>query len=313
MSANLAERPPAQKVPNLPSCFKRTTVGLEIQGVITFKQFMLAFTTLDKTGRGYQWWIGDVLNEGEKRFPEDYAQVIDPIEEEKRENEGKGETFRHYQQVACRIPIRRRRQNLYFGHHQAVAYFDENGQEHWLDLAEREGWSVDKLRKKIKKAREGGAANDPALDLQVLQDPAIRQWLDGYRSVIMNQDDELRDLIKTNDLQGAKFLHRMTLAHTDQVVRQLDRTLAIDCGIVKKAVASMLSATSEVLSKAMRVRGFFMSEADLVDRLTLLVDLGEVKKEKAEALRHEGAKGDVVWEYKAIRSEHVEKDDDDWI
>lgn len=313
MSQSLAERPPAPKVPNLPSCFKRTTVGLEIQGAITFKQFMLAFATLDKTGRGYQWWIGDVLNEGEKRFGDDYAQVLDPIEEEKRENEGKGETFRQYQQVACRIVFGRRRPNLYFGHHHAVAYMPEVEQEHWLDLATNEGWSVDKLRKKIKKAREGGAENDPALDLQILQDPVIRQWLDGYRSVIMNQDDELMELIKTNNLQGAKFLHRMTLAHTDQVVRQLDRTMAIDCGIVKKAVASMLSATSEVLSKAMRVRGFFMSEADLVDRLTLLVDLGEVKKEKAEALRHEGAKGDVVWEYKTIQGKGVEKDDDDWI
>lgn len=311
----VAETTTASRVSNLPAWCRRTTVGLEIEGEPTFDQWAASFATLDKTGRGYQWWIGDSLNEGERRFPEEYAQVIDPTEEEKRENEGRGETYDIYRQVACRIGLPRRRGSLYFGHHQAVAYMEsEEEQEHWLDLTEAEGLSVAALRRKIKKAREGGAENDPALDLQILQHPAIRQWLDEYRALIANHDEQLEDVIKTNELPAAKFLHRMTLAHTEQTMRQLDRTLAIDCGVVKKAVAFMLSATFEIIGKAMRTRGFFMSNADLDDRLKLLIDLGEVKKEKAEELRHEGAKGDVVWEYKTIRKPgNVEKDVDDWI
>lgn len=309
------------KVPNLPSWCKRTTVGLEIGKKVTFKEWSKSFETLEKTGRGHQWWIGDSLNEGESRFPEDYAQVLDPIEEEKRENEGRGETYRQYQQVAFRVPIRRRRQKLYFGHHQTVAYLEEEEQEHWLDLAEQEGWSVDKLRRKIKKAREGGSENDPALDLLVLQDPLIRQWLEDYKALVVHHDDELGDLIKANDLTGAKFLHRMTLAHIEHADRQLERTEATDCGLIKKALGFLITATIDVIGRCMRNRGFFMSDADLSVRLEYLTDpaVNEVRKEKAETLRHEGQKGDVVWEYKLPKAngqqaKQAEADrDDEWI
>lgn len=318
MMTALSEAP---KVPNLPSWCKRTTTGLEISKTITFAEWTKAFQTLEKTGRGHQWWIGDGLNEGEQRFGEDYAQVLDPIEEEKRENEGKGETYRQYQQVACRIERGRRRPNLYFGHHHAVAYLHVEEQEHWLDLAAQEGWSVDKLRRKIKKAREGGSENDPALDLLVLQDPLIRQWLEDYKSLIAHHDDQLGDLIEANQLVGAKFLHRMTLAHIEHADRQLERTEAIDCGVIKKALGFLLTATIEVIGRCMRNRGFFMSEADLSARLDYLTDaaVAEVKKEKAEELRHEGQKGDVVWQYKLPKTngqpaKQAEPDrDNEWI
>lgn len=313
MSAQLTEPP---KVPNLPPWCKRTTVGLTIVGKPTVQQWLNAFETLDKTGKGHQWWIRDHLNEGEQRYPEEWAQALDPEEEQKRENEGKEETYRHYKQVSFRIPVRRRRRNLYFGHHQTVAYMEDEEQDHWLDLATEEGWSVDKLRKKIRKAKLGGAENEPAFDLQVLQEPAIRQWLEDYRALISKHDDQLQDLVKENEsLKGAKFLHRMTLTHINHTMRQLDRTVAIDCGVIKKALGYLLTATFEVITRAMRNRGFFMSEADLMDRLNMLVQLGEVLKRKAEEQRHEGQRGDVVYEYKLAKSGHADKDKDDseWI
>jgi hypothetical protein len=313
MSAALTDPP---KVLNLPSWCKRTTVGLIITGTPTVEQWLNAFETLDKTGKGHQWWIGDHLNEGEQRYPEEWAQALDPEEEHKREQEGKEETYRHYKQVAFRFPVRRRRRNLYFGHHQTVAYMEEEEQDHWLDLAVEEGWSVDKLRKKIKKARLGGAENEPAFDLQVLQDPAIRQWLEDYRGLISNHDNQLQELIKGGeDLKGARFLHRMTLTHINHVDRQLERTVAIDCGAIKKALGYLLTATIEVIGRAMRNRGFFMSDADLDDRLTMLVQLEEVWKRRAEEQRHEGQRGEVVYEYKLVKSGHADKDRDDaeWI
>lgn len=304
----------APKVPNFPGWCKRTTIGLEIVGKPTVQQWLGAFETLDKTGKGHQWWIGDHLNEGEQRYPEEWSQALDPDEELKRENEGKEETYRHYKQVACRIPFRRRRRNLYFGHHQAVAYLEEEEQEHWLDLATEEEWSVDKLRKKIKKSKIGGAENEPALDLQVLQDPLIRQWLEDYKSLISAHDDNLSSLIQDNDVAGAKFLHRMTLAHINHAERQLERTLASDCGVIKKALGYLLTAALDVVGRVMRNRGFFMSEADLNDRLELMVQLGEVTKKKAEELRHEGAKGDVVYQYKLVKTGHGDRDSDaDWM
>lgn len=313
MQTTTIERPP--NVPNLPPWCKRTTVGLDIVGKPTVQQWLNAFETLDKTGKGHQWWIGDHLNEGEQRYPEEWSQALDPVEEEKRDNEGRNETYYQYKQVASHIEKSRRRPNLYFGHHHAVAYMEVEEQEHWLDLAVEENLSVDKLRKKIKKAKLGGAENEPAFDLQVLQDPAIRQWLEDYRALISNHDDQLQELIKGNeDLKGAKFLHRMTLTHINHAVRQLDRTVAIDCGVIKKALSFLLTATLEVVAKAMRNRGFFMSDADLTDRLNMLVQLEEVKREKAEELRHEGQKGDVVYQYKLAKNGHVDKDSDaDWI
>jgi hypothetical protein len=312
MSAALTSPP---KVPNLPSWCKRTIVGLTIVGKPTVQQWLDAFETLDKTGKGHQWWIGDHLNQGEELYPEEWAQAIDPVEEQKRENEGKGETYRQYKQVAFRIDAGRRRPNLYFGHHHAVAYMEVEEQEHWLELAIEENLSVDKLRKKIRKSKVGGSENDPALDLMVLQEPAIRQWLDDYRAMVSAHDDALESLIKENeDLKGARFLHRMTLTHINHTVRQLERTNAIDCGVIKKALGYLITGTIEVIGRAMRNRGFFMSDADLNERLNLLVQLGEVTKKKAEELRHDGAKGDVVYQYKLVKAGQMDKDSDaEWI
>ena len=161
MSANLAVVERLPRVPvvhNFPSYCKRTAVGLEIARRPSFDEWRQIFETADTTGRGHQWWIGDALNRGEEWFPEDWAQVLNPDEEQKREAEGRFETYQIYKQVAGHISQPRRRGSLYFGHHQAVAYMEsEEEQEFWLDLAEEQHLSVDKLRRKIRKAKTGDA------------------------------------------------------------------------------------------------------------------------------------------------------------
>lgn len=297
----------SKKAPSFPPWCKRTTTGLTIdKSHLSFDEWQKAFEAADANGKGHQWWIGDALNEGEKRFPDKWSQVLDPTEEERRADEGQAKTYREYQQVACRFVPARRRANLRFGHHHAVTYaMSDEEQDYWLDRADAEHLSVDKLRRKIRKARTGDAEGEPALDIQVLQDPAIRQWLHSYQALITDHDGTLPEV------EGAKFLHRMCLAHSEEAERQLERTLAIDCGVVKRAVGLSLSATSDEIQRAMRVRGFFMSRADLEDRLKLLTDLGEIRKVKAEEQRVANARGDVVYEYQIVRKPGQPDTDDE--
>ena len=284
-----------------PSWCRPTRTTLEIEKPqITFADFQEAFNAAEDANKGHQWWIGDLLNLGEQLLPEEYAQVLDPVEEIEREESG--ESYRQYQQVAFRIKPGRRLPDLSFSHHQAVAYgMTEEEQDEWLARASKERWSVDRLRKKIKRAREGGNTADPADDLQVLANPELRQWLTDYRRLISAQDDRLQALIEKNpEIAYAKFLHRLTLAHIAQTDRQLERTSAIDCDVVRTAIRYELSGTFARIEQALRIRGYFMSSAQLNDTLELLINLGEVTKRRAEAQRHEdtGQRGEVPYEYR---------------
>jgi len=106
--------------------------------------------TLGRVDSARQWWIGDWLNYGEWRYGEKYAQGMDATGLDYS-------TLNSYRWVCERIENVRRRTNLSFGHHEAVAAFDAADQDEWLDRAEAKGWSVYELRKQIRNR----AAVDP--------------------------------------------------------------------------------------------------------------------------------------------------------
>lgn len=320
MATAIAESIPAAPLvrpkvaPPFPAWCKRTTVGLEIKKPkITFHEWLRVFEAADANEKGHQWHIGDALNEGENRWPEEYAQVLDPDEEERRTDEGQAKTYREYQQVSCRFIPARRRANLYFGHHHAVAYamVDEE-QDRWLDLAEGEKWSVGKLRKKIKRAGEGGDEDATPADLLVLQDPALRQLLGDFKAMVGTYDDKLTALIKERDLDGARFLHRYFRATITTADGQLDRDVNTDCKVVRRAIAAQLSPAMPAIEHEMRVRHYFMSTSDLKDRLDLMEGMGVIVGHRAEDQRHADARGDVVYEYKIARRASDDDDDIVW-
>jgi hypothetical protein len=92
------------------------------------------------TERARGWWWGDYILYGERRYGEMYAQAMDLSGLQYT-------TLAHYVNVCKRIDFCRRRQNLTFSHHAAVArdYLTTKQQDRLMLASERLFWSVKKL------------------------------------------------------------------------------------------------------------------------------------------------------------------------
>lgn len=93
--------------------------------------------------RGLQWWIGDLLNEAERRYGHEYAQLAEAT--------GLSEGALQRRMYVCReVPVKRRRAGLPFSVHLAVASLGARDQERWLKVAAEEQLTAAVLRERIK-------------------------------------------------------------------------------------------------------------------------------------------------------------------
>jgi hypothetical protein len=97
------------------------------------------------------WWLGDWLVFGERNYLR-YRDAIDATGLDYQ-------TLRNYAAVARRFPLSRRRDTLSFQHHAAVAALGPAVQDHWLDLAAANHWSLHALRDHLR-----GVQSDPDAD-----------------------------------------------------------------------------------------------------------------------------------------------------
>ncbi|MFI0374185.1 LmbU family transcriptional regulator [Actinomadura sp. 1N219] len=117
------------------------------------------------------WWLGDWLLYGQARYPDRYQRAIDRT--------GLSyQTLRNYAWIARRFPVSRRRDTLSMQHHAVVAALSDDEQEIWLELAERESWSVNRLKSRVRAERSRPApASDPVVVLKMEIDPnRRRRW-----------------------------------------------------------------------------------------------------------------------------------------
>jgi hypothetical protein len=98
-----------------------------------------------------QWEIGDLIVEADTKWGEKYLRAAEVTGRPEK-------TLRNYVRVASKFDMARRRDNLTFGHHDAVAGLDTAGQDAWLDKAMKNNWSVSVLRTKLPSKQ---AALDP--------------------------------------------------------------------------------------------------------------------------------------------------------
>jgi len=89
------------------------------------------------------WRLGYMLLEGERRFGEDAACVLDP-------DQFHEVTYRKARYICSRFPPERVRHGLSFSHHEAVAKFDTEEQDMWLDRATENNWTRDELRQQLR-------------------------------------------------------------------------------------------------------------------------------------------------------------------
>ena len=141
---HLARRPVASAA-ELPHAFRPT--ALELPDGLSYDAWAsLGRDVLRPMARGMQWWIGDWLNFGERRYGEKYAQAIDVTGYDYA-------TLNGLRWVAERVEVVRRRTNLSWSHHKEVAALEPADQKRWLDRAERESLTRADLRAAVREAK----------------------------------------------------------------------------------------------------------------------------------------------------------------
>lgn len=116
-----------------------TSLRLHDPTALTWAQFERLGQFLGTLGQAYCWWVGDLLVYGEEVFGEEYAQIEAKLPHSEH-------TLQNYRWVASRIPRTRRRASLGFGVHEAVASLEPKERDHWLDVAEQNGWKRQDMR-----------------------------------------------------------------------------------------------------------------------------------------------------------------------
>jgi hypothetical protein len=121
-----------------------TEVGLELPAGLPRAEWEQIGDTLHRIEKGVQWWLGDWWRYGEREYGEAAAQAVNV-----GVNLG---TLQNAAWVASKVDSSRRREDLSFGHHQAVAPLEPDEQDEWLDKAAGSDMSVGELRGRIKNA-----------------------------------------------------------------------------------------------------------------------------------------------------------------
>ena len=140
-------------------------VGLSLAKDLSYAEWEQVGFKLAKFGRSMQWWIGDWINYGSKKYGETYKAAI----------EATGfvySTVKRFSHVCSEFELDRRRSNLAFQHHMEVWGLKTQDQDELLDIAERDGLSCAKLRELVRQ-KKGLENTQEAIELQVVKDQSI--------------------------------------------------------------------------------------------------------------------------------------------
>lgn len=132
-----------------------TPTALVLPPDIPFEQYMSMAAMFSELHRRTAWYIGDLLNYGEKMYGEKYAQAEAVTGLNKQ-------TLMNYASVCSQIPRSRRREDLNFSIHAEVAYLEPAEQKKWLEQSAKNGWTREDLRA----ARKSEDGLPPAVEVE---------------------------------------------------------------------------------------------------------------------------------------------------
>jgi hypothetical protein len=118
-------------------------VGLDIPADLRYDRWERAGYQLAGIVESSAWCLGDWLVYGKQRFADRYQRAIQAASLDYQ-------TLRNYAWVARRFEMNRRRENLSFQHHAEVASLPVAEQDHWLECAEKYGWTRNQLRRQVR-------------------------------------------------------------------------------------------------------------------------------------------------------------------
>ena len=118
-----------------------TSLRFENLEGLTWEKYEELGRFLGSLGRGYPWWVGDLLNAGEDVFGEEFAQIEALLPHSPQ-------TCANYKSVAKHV-LSSRRHGLHMTLVSEVAYLPPKQRDELLARAKREGWK----REEMKEAR----------------------------------------------------------------------------------------------------------------------------------------------------------------
>jgi N6-adenosine-specific RNA methylase IME4/ADP-ribose pyrophosphatase YjhB (NUDIX family) len=151
-----------QEIIKIPYC-QITENSLCIQENIGKEQWDQIGIILKTMEKSIQFWIGDWIRFGEKKWGKMYkeAEEITGLE---------NNTLRHIKSVSDNIDSCRRRHNLSYSHHAEIVGLNEEQQEKLLDKAESENLSVRDIRQEVKQIkRQEQINNNPEMPDDVFE------------------------------------------------------------------------------------------------------------------------------------------------
>jgi N6-adenosine-specific RNA methylase IME4 len=120
---------------------KLTTSGLDLPEDLPFVEWLEVGRGLRALEGAVQWWVGDWLSYGERKYGEKYTEAVAATGYAYA-------TLNAARWVAQRIEPVRRRTSLSWSHHKEVAALGVAEQEVLLGAAETEGWTRNELRRR---------------------------------------------------------------------------------------------------------------------------------------------------------------------
>lgn len=142
-----AGAPPASARPPLPG--KVTPVSWEPHDTLGEREWLALGRHFGQVSRCSQFWLGDWLNYGERRWGKTYAQAARATGYDVR-------TLRNIAYVAGRVQVSLRNDGLSFTHHALVAPLPPDEQVRWLGFARAERLSVEDLKSAMRSEQRSG-------------------------------------------------------------------------------------------------------------------------------------------------------------
>lgn len=131
-----------------------TSLTFSNPAILTIEHFMeIAGTFLAPIGRGYPWWVGDLLNMAEDICGEEWSQLEALLP-------SSPQTQANYKSVAKHVP-RSRRRGMHLSTVEPVAYMPPKQRDELIQQAAQEGWKREEMREAARAAKIIAAGGNP--------------------------------------------------------------------------------------------------------------------------------------------------------
>lgn len=125
-----------------------TPTSLKLPEDLSYEEWERIVDTLKRMEKSVQWWLGDALRFGERKYGETYSQALEASDYKNR-----GSLW-NIKWVADKVEPSLRHEDLTWTHHVEVASLDYDTQSQLLDQAEAGQWTTRELRHEVREIKQ---------------------------------------------------------------------------------------------------------------------------------------------------------------